>query len=93
MNVLIPPIQTKADAQVMERASELMEIIRARHPDARFIGPTYSPEEDLWLIDAYFDQGEDPDLQDQLSERETDILLEDGLWLCVLCLPADAFSE
>ncbi len=36
---------------------------------------------------------EDFELQDLLSERETDVLLDDGLWLCVLCLPSDDFPN
>jgi hypothetical protein len=78
-------------ALVKERAEELMALVKAKHPEARFIGPRYWTEEDLWLIDAYF-EGEDFELQDRLSERETDILLDDDIWLCTLFLPLDAFS-
>ncbi len=75
-----------------ERATELIEMVRLRHPDARFTGPTYWAGEELWFFDAYFDDGEDFELQEKLSERETDILLEDKIWLAVLLLPLSAYK-
>ncbi len=82
-----PKLSGRLESPVLNRAEELMGLVKARHSQARFIGPTYSPEEDLWLIEAYFDEAEDFELQDHLSEYETDILLADNIWLCVLCLP------
>jgi hypothetical protein len=68
-------------------AAELISLVQASHPAALFLVPNYWPDEQLWLIDAFFDQGEDFTLQERLSERETDILLDHGLWFCVLLLP------
>jgi hypothetical protein len=78
--------------QVLRYANELMSLVRARHIDAQFHGPTYWPEESLWVIDAFFAQGEDFDLQEQLSARETDILLSDGVWLCVVPMPLSFYT-
>ncbi len=69
-----------------------MNMVRARHPSARFRGPIYWADEGLWVIDAFCDHGEDFELQAQLSERETDILLNEGIWLCVVLMPSDAYD-
>lgn len=91
MSVQIVPLIQQDDqiTLVKERAEELINLIKDTHPEARFVGPTYWAEENLWLIDAYF-EGDDVALQSRLSERETDILLEEEVWLGVLCLPLDA---
>jgi hypothetical protein len=68
-------------------AGELMEMVRTRHPEALFSGPYYWPDEGLWLIDAHVENTEDFELREQLSERETDILDDEGIWLCTLLLP------
>ena len=78
---------------VNEKVQELMRLVRDRHPDARFVGPMPGPEEGLWIIDAYFGNGEDDELCEELGRRETDILLNDGLWLSVLCLPASEYYD
>jgi len=52
-----------------ERATELIEMVRSRHPDAHFTGPTYWAGEELWFFDAYFDDGEDFELEGKLAER------------------------
>ena len=75
-----------------ERATELIEMVRVRHPDAHFTGPSYWAGEELWLFDAYFDDGEDFELQSKLAERGTDILLDDNIWLGVLLLPLSAYK-
>lgn len=75
------------DTKLDDYASELIGIVRSRHPKAFFRGPVYWSEEQLWLIEAFFDSGEDFELQEQLSQRETDILLTEGIWLCVLPIP------
>jgi hypothetical protein len=75
-----------------ERADELIEMVRTRHPEARFYPPAYWAGEQLWLINAFFDNGEDFELEDKLSERETDILLEDNIWLGVLLMPLSAYE-
>jgi len=77
---------------VKEQANELMALVEAKHPEVRFVGPMYWPDENMWLVDAYF-EGEDFELEDQLSERETDILLEDDICLSVLCMPLEAFPN
>ena len=75
------------ETRVNEHAFELIELVRARHPEAQFHGPLYWADEQLWIIEALFDHGEDFDLEEQLSERETDILLMEGIWLCVIPMP------
>lgn len=80
------------NALFKERANELIEMVRRRHPDAHFTGPTYWEGDELLLFDAYFDEGEDFELENQLSERETDILLDDNIWLGVLLLPLSAYK-
>jgi predicted flap endonuclease-1-like 5' DNA nuclease len=70
--------------QLHRYINELAEIIRFRHPKARFRGPTYWPEEQLWLIETFFDGDEDFELQERLSQYETDILVNEGIWLCVI---------
>ena len=90
---LFEPQAATAQRQVMHYANELMDMVRARHADAQFYGPTYWPTEQLWIIDAFFDQGEDFDLQEQLSEREMDILLAEDLWLCVLPIPFSLYTQ
>ncbi len=44
------------------------------------------------LFDAYFDDGDDFELEEKLAERETDILLDDDIWLGVLLLPLSAYK-
>ena len=90
---ILEPQSFTTQQQVMHYASELMTMVRTRHADAQFHGPTYWPSEQLWVIDAFFDQGEDFELQAQLSERETDILLVEGLWLCVLPKPLSFYVQ
>lgn len=77
---------------INKRASELIEMVHTHHPKARVIGPTYWSDEPLWLIDAFFDDGEDFELQESLSERSTDILLEDGICMGVLLMPLSAYE-
>ncbi|HRJ40335.1 MAG: hypothetical protein KJZ86_05945 [Caldilineaceae bacterium] len=85
MNTLLIESPTETvHTRVLRYATELIELVRARHPEARFYGPTYWPDESLWVVDAFFKQGEDFELQEQLSERETDILLKEGIWLCLV---------
>ncbi|HBY93741.1 MAG: hypothetical protein M5U01_26710 [Ardenticatenaceae bacterium] len=76
--------------EVSHHANELIALIRHRHPEARFRGPFYWSHEHLWVIEAFFNHGEDFELQELLSERETDILLANGIWLVVLPLPLSA---
>jgi hypothetical protein len=78
--------------QLAHYADELINLVLARHTEAYFRGPWYRPDDQLWVVDAYFDDGEDFELQEQLSERETDILLAEDLWFCVLLLPLSAYS-
>jgi hypothetical protein len=73
-------------------ANELMNLVLVRHAKAQFRGPWHRPDEQLWVVEAYFDDGEDFELQEQLSERETDILLKENLWLCVVPLPVAAYT-
>ena len=81
--------QTEArETHVNEYAFELIELVRVRHPEARFRGPLYWADERLWIIEALFDHGEDFDLEEQLSERETDILLAESIWLCGIPMPS-----
>lgn len=75
-----------------QRATELIEMVRSRHPDAHFTGPTYWEGDELLLFDAYFDDGDDFELEEKLAERETDILLDDDIWLGVLLLPFSAYK-
>lgn len=78
--------------QIARLADGLIELVRSRHPEAQFHGPTYWPEERLWIIEAYFDHGEDFELQEQLSERETDLLLAESIWLCVIPMPMSLYA-
>lgn len=85
--------QVRLDPLVMARGQELIALVKSKHPDARFIGPRYWPTENLWLIDAYFGEGEDFELEDRLSERETDILLSEKILFCVLPQAQEAFPS
>lgn len=82
----------RVPAPIGYQAEQLIALIRTRHADARVRGPTYWSEENLWIIDAFFDHGEDFELQARLSERETDILLSEGIWLCVVLMPSAAYG-
>ncbi len=85
MNTILAKSPTDTvQTRVLRYATELIELVRARHPEAQFQGPSYWSDERLWVIDAFFNQGEDFELQERLSERETDILLEEGIWLCLV---------
>lgn len=77
--------------QIEHFADELADLVRSRHKQSYFRGPWYHADEQLWVIEAYFDAGEDFDLQEELSRRETDILLETNLWFCVLPMPLATF--
>ncbi len=81
------------DSPVLAYAEELISLVTDKYPRACFIGPTHSDEENLWLIEAYFDDGEDFELQDHLSEREIDILLAEDIWMGTLCLPLAEFPN
>lgn len=78
--------------QIEHFADELTDLVRSRHKQSYFRGPRYYSDDHLWVIEAYFDTGEDFALQEELSKRETDILLETSLWFCVLPMPLTAYS-
>ncbi|MBI3361400.1 MAG: hypothetical protein HY023_09855 [Chloroflexi bacterium] len=91
VDVLQPHTDT-LQQQVAYHASELIALVRAKHPEARFHGPTYWSDEGLWVIEAFFDHGEDFELEDRLSERETDILLTEDMWFCVIPASLSLYS-
>jgi len=80
-------------AAVSKYGQELINMVKAKYPQARFIGPYYWPGEDMWLIDAYFDIAEDFELSERLAHHENDILLESDILLGTLCMPMEYWQQ
>jgi hypothetical protein len=78
---------------VSKYGQELIDMIKAKYPQAHFIGPYYWPVESIWLIEAYFDTAEDFELSENLADRGTNISLETGIFLGTLCMPMEAWQH
>jgi len=73
--------------QVNQFAGALMEMVRARHPEAVFSDPYYWADEGVWLIHAHVADTDDFELQEQLAMREAEILKRKSIRMCMLLLP------
>ncbi len=78
---------------VSNYGQELINIVKAKYPHAHFVGPYYWPTESIWLIEAFFDDAEDFELSDALAHRGTNISLETGILIGILCMPMESWQR
>lgn len=74
-------------------AEELKDLVRRRFPEARFSAPVYWEDEGVWVMDAYTSAEDDFQVIDLVGDRELEILLRDGLHLCLIPMPLSAYKE
>ncbi|MBI3941874.1 MAG: hypothetical protein HY326_02585 [Chloroflexi bacterium] len=73
-------------------AQSLINLVLDHYPDARFAEKWQQTEEGVWVLAAYVANDEDSDLAEALDATEETILLNTGVAMCVIPMPAYALE-
>jgi hypothetical protein len=79
----------EAEARIAPYLARFKALVHERHPTAAFrFGP--GPESGTWLLWAHLPVKDDLDLEQTLAEHSTDLLVDQGVALSVITVPAAA---
>lgn len=83
---------TPDEAVLKKSLQKLQDWVRRGQPGAKFGEPRYLEEEKAWILEAYLPDDEDEEFLGLLAARETDLLVEQGVCICMVTLPLTAYS-
>jgi hypothetical protein len=81
------------DPRLLAYVDELKAIIRGAYPAARFGPLTYAETEGLWMVEAYTDAEDQLEVAELTSQREAELLVEEGICVAMIPMPLALWSE
>jgi hypothetical protein len=81
------------DLRLLGSVEELKGIIRDAYPTARFGPLAYAETEGLWMVEAYTDAEDQLVVADLTSQREAELLVEEGICVAMIPMPLSLWSD
>jgi hypothetical protein len=81
------------DPRLAHYVEELKGIIRDAHPEVRFGPLTYVDTEGLWMMEAYTDAEDQLAVAELTSQREAELLVEEGVCVAMIPMPLALWTE
>lgn len=85
--------QDPHDPRLLAYVEELKGIIRDAYPGARFGPLSYAETEGLWMVEAYTDAADPLAVADLTSQREAELLVEEGVCVAMIPMPLALWSD
>ena len=81
------------DPRLRGHIEELKGIIRQAYPRAQFGPLRYADTEGLWMVEAYTDASDQYAVAELTSQREAELLVEEGMCVAMIPMPLELWSD